>query len=360
MSTRKKGIAIVHNLTNGGAVRVLEETKKILSRRYNITVFTPEKIISVGKTGIDKILEYLKYVYFILPCEYRKISQQINKQDFQAVVLNHDAYTKAPYALLYLKKKSVYILHEPPREFYEPLKFHAPLLGDKLFTIFRLPIFFIDKFLTKRANTVVANSKFSKKRIDNIYRIDSKIIYCGVSGKFHILKKQKVLNTCISVGSLLPYKGHDLTISAIGTLRNKPNFIIVGGGRNIEKKKIRALAKQKRVKLEIFDSLTDKKLNYLFNASTVFINSAFREPFGLSALEAIASGLQVVTVDDGGTKELKKYFPQQLHIVKRDQKSISAGIKDALANRIHTKVVIPGIFKWNNTVNELSEIIEEK
>lgn len=357
MKVRKK-IAIVHNLTGGGAVRVLKETTRILSRYYIVKTFTPEKYNDKGKKGIQKIFSYLKYIYFILPKSYKRISTTINNENFQTAILHHDAYIKAPTALSYLNKKSIYILHEPPREFYEPLRFHAPLIGDKVFTLLRSPIYILDKVLTKRASIVVTNSKFSKNTIDRIYGIKSKLIYCGVSDIFHEIISIKQSTRCISVGSLLPYKGHDLTISAIGKLENRPNLLIVGRGRKNEKEKLYALAKQSGVKVQIRDAITDKELNELYNKSKIFINSAYKEPFGLCALEALTVGSQVVTVSDCGTQELKKYFPDKVAVVSRNAKSISIGIQRALSNRINKRRRDTKIFKWENTVNELRKIIE--
>lgn len=355
----RKQIAIVHNLTGGGAVRVLKETTRILSRYYIVKTFTPEKYNDKGKKGIQKIFSYLKYIYFILPQSYRKISAQINNDNFVATILHHDSYTKAPAALLYLKNRSVYILHEPPREFHEPLKFHAPLISDKLVTLLRIPLLFLDKIVTRRATRVVANSMFSKRRIDSIYGIKSKLIYCGASKKFHLLKNHIRLRTCISVGSLLPFKGHDLSISAIGRMDNKPNLLIIGKGRKSEKEKLLNLAQKNKVKVKIVETVSDEKLNSLYNKS-VYVNSGYKEPFGLSALESLAAGSQVVTVNDCGTRELKKYFPEKVIIVFRNPRAISVGINKAFSNRIYKKEKIPKIFKWENNANEIRKIIEDK
>jgi len=355
----QRKVAIIHNLTGGGgAVRAIKETNKFLAGHYLLKTFTPEKYNEKGKKGIQKIISYLKYIYFTLPQSYRKISSRIDNGNYAATILHHDTYTKAPVALLYLKNKSIYILHEPPREFYEPLKFHAPSIGDKVFTLLRLPIFILDKVLTRHATIVISNSKFSKSRIDKIYGVRSKLIYCGVSEKFHSLRNCKALEMCISVGSLLPYKGHDLTISAISKLENKPKLLIIGRGRKREKEKLLALAKKGGVDIEINDTVSEMKLNEMYNKSKLFINSAYREPFGLSALEALTVGAQVVTVNECGTQELKKYFQKKVIVVSRSAESLSIGIRKALSNRITRRARVPEVFKWRNTANEIRKIIE--
>lgn len=353
-----KKIAIVHNLTGGGAVRVLDETNKILSRKYAIKYFSPPKINTNNKHLLQIIWNYVRYVYKTLPDYYRDTSKVINNGKYKAVIIHHDTYLKAPPLLNNLRIKSIYILHEPPREFYEPIHFHAPLIRDKLFTIIRIPVAIFDRVTTKRASYVIANSRFSKNKIDDIYGIESIAIYPGFSSKITIkrrCKKRKYL--CLSVGSLLPYKGHELTIKAIGRMKNKPELVIVGDGREVEKNKLKKLAMVNEVSLTILKKLSDKKLINLYNSAHVYVNSAYQEPFGLTSLEALSFGGNLVTVNDCGTQELKKYFDAKVSVVNRTPKSISAGITKMMKKK-NFDAQIPAVFNWRYYANELIKLID--
>lgn len=353
-----KKIAVIHNLTSGGAVRVLTETNRLLSRKYCIKIFSPPKNIFRKKNIFQNIKDYLCYVYITLPNYYRRISREINEGEYHAAIIHPDTYLKAPFVLFYLTIKSVYILHEPPREFYEPLCFHAPFIRDKLFTILRIPVAILDIIATKKAAHIVVNSKFSKTKIDKIYGVEAKIIYPGVTSE--VVKtgesiKRKYL--CLSVGSLLPYKGHELTIEAIGLMSNKPELVVVGGGREVERKKLIKLAEKKEVALKIIDNITDGELNNLYRTAKVYVNSAYHEPFGLTSLEALYSGENLVTVDECGTQELKEFFGSRVSVVSRTTKSISKAIKNMLNgnNPIPRR---PVVFSWGYFIKELSNIIE--
>ncbi len=351
-------MAIVHNLTGGGAARVLEESNKILSKYYQVKILTPERYQASNDSGLSKIISYLKYIYITLPENYRRISRSINSSKFKAVIIHHDSYLKSPASLFDVNSKSIYILHEPPREFYEPSKYHAPLLKDKLVNALRLPILFIDKKAVKRATHVIVNSKFSKHRVDSIYGINSKLIYPGVSTRFHPIKDVDKVNQCVSVGSPLPYKGHEITISAISRLKTKPKLVIVGAGRGSEKNKINSYAVQQNVEIKLYNDLSDEDLNVIYNKSKVFVNAAFQEPFGLSALEALSSGTNLVTVDNCGTVELKKFFPNRVIVTDRKAEDIARGIKSSLDNFSKEKVAIPERLTWEHYVNEIIKLIE--
>lgn len=355
MSKFKK-IAIIHNLTGGGAFRVFIETNKFLSKRYKITVFSPPKIGSANNP-IKKVIGYIVYIYKTLPQHYKKIANEINTSGYDAAIIHHDSYLKSPTALFHLKIKTIYILHEPPREFYEPLNLHAPSLIDKLFNVIRLPIFFIDKMAVKKAKHVIVNSKFSKERIDKIYGVNSYVIYPGVKNTQSRAKTKNDRKDILSVGSLLPYKGHELTIAALGTIENKPKLIVVGNGRDSEIKHLLNLAKKNKVSIKIISDTTDRRLSSLYKKSKLYVNSAYQEPFGITSLEAISHGVNLVTVENCGTEELKKFFKDRVVIVKRDFKQIAIGIADMLTveNKIQT---IPSIFTWDHYVSKLTDVIE--
>jgi sucrose-phosphate synthase len=65
----------------------------------------------------------------------------------------------------------------------------------------------------------------------------------------------------------------------------------------------------------------------------VFINPALTEPFGLTLIEAAASGLPIVATNDGGPKEILNYCSNGLLIDPRDIKDIQHKLIDALSDR---------------------------
>jgi len=52
-----------------------------------------------------------------------------------------------------------------------------------------------------------------------------------------------------------------------------------------------------------------------------FVNSAFNEPFGLTLIEAAASGLPVVTTDDGGPRDILNNLDNGILVDVIDSKS---------------------------------------
>ncbi|MBF0288028.1 MAG: HAD-IIB family hydrolase [SAR324 cluster bacterium] len=64
----------------------------------------------------------------------------------------------------------------------------------------------------------------------------------------------------------------------------------------------------------------------------VFVNPAFTEPFGLTLIEAAASGLPIVATDDGGPRDIIQNCQNGVLVDANDPQAISKALKNALVN----------------------------
>ena len=352
MSIYLDSTACISNLTKGGSVVYKDNLFKEITLKKD-QYYSPRKFIE-SKTRILNIILYLKYIYFDLLVDYYKIAKKINNdKQITKVFVFQDSYLKAPYVLAFLKSKTIYILHEPPREFYEPDYYHSPTIGNKIFNrLIRFPIKYIDKYLTSRSSVIVCNSKYSKNTIKNIYKKESELIYPGVNiNRTKTIDANKRSWECISVGSLLPYKGHKEAISVLSKTQIKPKLIIVGNGSKQEKEDLYNYAKDKSIEIKIISNISDNELSKEYSRAKIYINCAYKEPFGISSLEAILNGCLLVTNNLGGTKELKKYFLKSVYVAKNND--IMSKIIDTLYDK---KIIIPkniDKFKWSNIANNI-------
>jgi sucrose-phosphate synthase len=91
----------------------------------------------------------------------------------------------------------------------------------------------------------------------------------------------------------------------------------------------------------------------------VFINPALTEPFGLTLLEAAASGLPVVATADGGPTDILGYCKNGLLIDPLNVEAMGAALLQALSNREQwrkwSRSGLSGVkrhFSWNSHVNK--------
>jgi len=180
---------------------------------------------------------------------------------------------------------------------------------------------FEEKMLA-RAKKIIAVSHFTKWELTSYYKIpESKIrvIHNGVDvNKFKpVVDKRKVKEelgfnpddlAIVSVGRLYARKGLFTLIESMSTVIKRfpsAKFIISGKGQSDEMHKLIAHADKLGVKNNIIFTgyYPDKKLPKLYQAADVFAFSTFYEHHPFAVLEALATGLPVVTTTVGGIPE---------------------------------------------------------
>jgi glycosyltransferase involved in cell wall biosynthesis len=153
-----------------------------------------------------------------------------------------------------------------------------------------------DRIAADRVDYYIANSKAVKKRIKKYYRRDSDVIYPPVEiSRFNI--EAPLGDYYLVGGRLAPYKRIDIAIEAFKNTDLK--LKIYGDGVDLPRlKKIAGNAKNieflGRVKDDILPTLYASCLAYLYPQE---------EDFGITAVEAMASGRPVIAYAKGGARE---------------------------------------------------------
>ena len=352
MRKKIRKIAIFQNLPPGGGKRALQELLFLLKKKYTVKEFT----YNLRKP--KNLFEFLKLIYFTLPKVNYKIANKINN-NFDLAFINHDFYTKSPYLLRYLKIPSIYLCHESLREFYEDSKLFINSWKYKFINLLRLPLKYIDKQNICYADLILTNSSFSKKNLCKIYKKkEIEKIQLGVNTKKFFWKKKKRRRFFLGIGALAKFKGHDFIIETLSLLPREKRFpycVVASGGRDEEY--IRGLAKRKKVDLIVKKRVSDKELINLYNKAKFLLIGAYNEPFGLVALEAMACGLPVISVAEGGLKEIIINDFCGFTIGRRKEKFAKV-INEALTRQFNEKKIKDYVIKkwqWKVSVKQLEE-----
>lgn len=109
----------------------------------------------------------------------------------------------------------------------------------------------------------------------------------------------------VYAGKLACFKGTDVLIDAASTYeRQLPGAVTVIAGEGSERPALASLARALHLKnLHFLGFIEQQKLVRLYAAADVAVVPSREEPFGLSALEALACGLPVVASSVGGLTE---------------------------------------------------------
>jgi glycosyltransferase involved in cell wall biosynthesis len=128
------------------------------------------------------------------------------------------------------------------------------------------------------------------------------VIPTGIDiGKINTITPSVEPSDVIFVGRLIKEKNADLLVNAVAiVLREFPGLRALFVGEGPEEKKIQDIIKQKNLEDTIrFHKFYENHDDLIaaFKSSKIFVLPSTREGFGISALEALACGLPVVTID---------------------------------------------------------------
>ncbi len=194
--------------------------------------------------------------------------------------------------------------------------------NEKFLITFNWFLRFFEESMLHRAKKIIAVSHFTKWELINYYKIPVhkiRVIHNGVdTKKFQpIADKRKVKRelgfnpddiSIVSVGRLYARKGLFTLIESMPSVVKRfprAKFIISGKGQSDEMVKLIYHAKRLGVKDNIvFTGYTpDRELPKLYQAADIFAFSTFYEHHPFAVLEALSTGLPVVTTTVGGIPE---------------------------------------------------------
>lgn len=152
-----------------------------------------------------------------------------------------------------------------------------------------------DRRTAVRPDYYIANSQNVKERISKYYQRESTVIYPPLDFAYWRKVKRHVGDYYLVLSALVPYKRVDLAVEAFAGLDRK----LVVAGEGPESKKLRASAAEN---IEFLGRVSDEKRAELFAGARALIFPG-EEDFGLTPLEAVASGCPVVAYAAGGALE---------------------------------------------------------
>jgi glycogen(starch) synthase len=146
----------------------------------------------------------------------------------------------------------------------------------------------------------------------------------------------------LCVGRLVPQKGIEYFIQAIPLIAKRypeAKFVIVGEGwsRDILEEEAQASGHNKKIKFTGFAS--DLEVIELMTSADVLVVPSIYEPFGIVALEGMATGVPVVASNVGGLSEVIEHDKTGVFVYPKNPESIAWGIDKVLSDPDHAKML---------------------
>jgi len=298
-------IALVHDMLvqEGGQERVLRALQElfpsaptfvlIYNKKYQIEHYKDKKLLA---TFLQKLPQVETKYQWYLPLMSTAIESH-DLSDFDIVFSSSSSFAKG--VLCKPSTKHICYCHTPTRYLWSDAKGYVEDLPYPNFIKKILPFYLShlrnwDWSAAQRVDRFLANSQTVKNRISRYYNRSSQIIYPPVSvHKFYISPKTE--SFYLAGGRLVPYKRYDLIIRAFNKL--KEPLKIFGDGPELER-----LKKTANDNIEFVGRISESDKASMFSKCKAFLNPQ-EEDFGITTIEAMASGRPVIAYKKGGATE---------------------------------------------------------
>ena len=302
-------IAIFHNyIDNIGGAEIVSLT---FARELNADIYTTlinyQHIANVGFAdilprihSIGKIPKQAPFKQQFAFWKFRRLNLK-NKYDFY-IIAGDWAMSGAVK-----NKPNLWYVHSPLNEIWQ----FRDIVKEKMVSRWKHPIFdlwvWFNRKLTlsysKHVNNWICNSANTQNRIKKFYNKNATIIYPPIDTRKY--KNTNTGNYWLSVNRLIDHKRVEIQLDAFVQLPNEYLIVVGSYEKNVnqfEKYKV-SLEQKKPNNVEFKKWVGDKDLIELYAGCKGFITTSRDEDFGMTVVEAMASGKPVIAPNEGGYKE---------------------------------------------------------
>jgi glycosyltransferase involved in cell wall biosynthesis len=368
-------VGVIHNLAPGGAHRRMsEQISRFQADVVEVCLGTATPVradahVVAHRPSAPRVARPvrapLRYADFVaLVRAWRRAARLLGGLGVEVVYANPCRYLQSPAALCARVVPSLYFCDEPRRVDYDPT---ATGSRNRATRPAYAPLYFAQRRLDRRgvacATGIATNSSFTAREINRSYGRHADVIPMGASESC-LAVPARVPTHILSVGALIPSKGHDLVIAAAARTTVKwPVVVVARATDQSEAGRLRAIARDAGVELTIRVGISEAELAEAYASAQATVYMAEREPFGLASLEAQAAGSPVIVAAEGGLPETIVEgssgwaVPRRLEAVseKLDQLELP-GVRESLSAGARTHAVVA---TWGRSAAAVESILVE-
>lgn len=297
-------IALVHDhlIQDGGAEQVLKAFKEIYPQAPIFTLVLEKKVFNnrfgsdVKTSFLQKIPLGVKKYQWFLPFMPAAI-ERLDIMDYEIILSSASSFAKGVIA----NPNAIHMCycHTPTRYLWSDTHnylqdLNATGLVKGLLPLITQKLRIWDRLAANRVDYFIANSKNVQKKIEKYYNRRSEVIYPPIySDNFFISEAPK--KYFLAGSRLVSYKRIDLVVKAFSRLGIPLKIFGVGP----EMAKLKRMAKSN---IQFLGRVSQSEKSLLYANCLAYINPQ-DEDFGITAVEAMASGRPVIAFRRGGALE---------------------------------------------------------
>jgi len=287
-----------------------------------------DRVLVSPKSIVGNLLPF--YWIYRAYCFYKTFLKWTNNgHDIDAILCS--SALEALFLLSLKKKLPVYVMINDYKYMSSRSNFREMFLSNKLRkTLSRFFLFYVESYVAQRASYVIANSNYTKNMIRKTYNIPDErlfVLYKAVDSVFFQYKYRDSLKCThfLFIKNDWRIGGLDLVIEALSQLDWQEDILLTAVGvPDGDKRIIEKIIKQAgfKGKCTIHPLMNRTSLLPLFYENDIYISMPRQEPLGVSILEALSTGLPVITSNAGGIPEVLNEGKSGIMINQNDLKQL--------------------------------------
>ena len=241
----------------------------------------------------------------------------------------------------------------------------------------------VERWITNRSDRVIACSSYMREQIADIFDvperrvavipngIDPGDLPVGERGELERLRAEFAApeeKLVLLIGRLVYEKGFQIALEAMPELIERvpgTRFLVAGSGTHEEELRKQAAELGLMEHGTFLGWIGDDVLHLLYRIADVCVVPSIYEPFGLVALEAMASGCPCIVADTGGLREVVPHGEVGLRFRSRDPEALGKMMEQVLTDSVMTERLVAEAtehvlrFDWNDVARRTAGVYEE-
>ena len=217
----------------------------------------------------------------------------------------------------------------------------------------------VESWVAKKADKIIVPSEYLKKIVGTWGAENNKIIVVYNAFKNESISAAGSVSAAgksyiVSAGRLVPWKGFDVLIDAIGELPEEIKLKIIGSGPERKKLELKIKNLGLENKIDLIGQLPHRELLQCFAGAEIFVLNTAYEGLSHVILEAMACGVPVITTNIGGNPEIIKNGHNGILVEYNNKDQFKKAISE-----LHNNLDLRKLF-IENSYKELEKFSKEK
>jgi len=248
------------------------------------------------------------FYQFLRMFEYYRTAKKI-KQTFKFDILVYNNAFTGILSAIFSKKKVVVMVNDDNKMSItnQKFRFNKSYIKNSI-------LYYFEKYSVRNADVILVNSNYMRAMVGNTYKISDekvKVLFKGINLKNYRQKAAvKLINPINILFVKADYKSGGLftLIDALEKLKEfKFKITIIGPPENRLNEIKNYLIENANVDYEVNGPMQPDLVREYFQRSDIFCVPSKKEALGVANMEALASGLPVISTNVGGIPEVLNY-----------------------------------------------------